>query len=102
MFIRKETFTEIALTFVKSGEDYDKEYVIAQTAIEAVNQFHHAIGFGNMSIQEIEQMRIVFKGIARQVIEWTRLNRKARPEEYADLVWRGFADRDEEINYEKV
>ena len=85
MNIRKETFTEIALTFVKRGEDYDKDEVVAQTAIEAVNQFHDAIGFGKMSIQAIEQMRTAFKEVAGLVIDWTKLNRKVHPEEYADL-----------------
>lgn len=86
MNIRKETFTEIALTFVERGVDYDKDEVIAQTAIEAVNQFHDAIGFGSMSIQAIEKMREAFKETAGIVINWTRLNRKAHPEEYADLM----------------
>lgn len=85
--INKEKFTTVALGFVEPHADYDKEDVIAATAIELERQFHNEF-VEEMPVDDEYDLRRIFKTIARNTIDWTRLNRKARPEEYADSAWR--------------
>jgi hypothetical protein len=39
-----------------------------------------------MSVQDIAELRVIFRRIGRNAIDWRRLNRKAHPQEYADSV----------------
>ena len=41
-----------------------------------------------MPADEELELRRIFKTIAWNAIDWTRLNRKAHPDEYADSAWR--------------
>lgn len=85
MQITKKRFTEIALGFVETGKDYDHEEIVLRTAIELAGIFYDEF-YHDMTIGDIEDLRKVFKGIARNVIDWKRLNRKAHPEEWADSI----------------
>lgn len=85
MIVTKNTFTDEALKFVEFRKDYDKDEVVSRTAAEMANKLHEAIGFGSMSIESISKLREVFRATAPIAIDWRRLNRKAHPEEYADL-----------------
>lgn len=87
MQINKEKVMSIALSFVEPGQDYDKEEVIAQTAFELADQLR-AEFIREMPVDDLLDLRRIFKGIARNCIDWTRLNRKAHPDEYADGAWR--------------
>lgn len=85
--ISKDRFTTIALGFVEQFQDYDKEEVIAETAIEMARLFHNEF-VEEMPVDDEIELRRIFKTIARNAIDWTRLNRKAHPDEYADSAWR--------------
>ena len=99
MNITKSRITEIALGFVKQGEEYDRETIALQTASELVSLLQEEFNW-TMSVAEMENLRGVFRSLSRNNIDWQRLNRKRDPEEYADLVWRGFADNEELAHYE--
>jgi hypothetical protein len=68
-------------------QDYDKDEIVAQTAIEIERQFHNEFA-EEMPTDDEYELRRIFKTIARNAIDWTMLNRKARPDEYADSAWR--------------
>ena len=87
LVIDKDKFTNTALEFVEPMQDYDKEEIIAETAIKLARLLRDEFEAEMPTDDEIE-LRRIFKGIARNTIDWTRLNRKARPDEYADLTWR--------------
>lgn len=89
MIINKNKITEVALSFVVPLRDYDKEDVIANTATELARQLHNEFVTEMAAKDEIE-LRRIFNWIARNTIDWPRLNRKAHPDEYADLMY-GFA-----------
>lgn len=87
MQINKDRFTSVALGFVERGQDYEKEDVIAKTAFELAGQLHDEFS-KEMQADDLVELRRIFKWIARNTIDWTRLNRKAHPDEYADSSWR--------------
>lgn len=87
MQINREKVISVALSFVEAGQDYDKEEVIAQTAVELADQLR-AEFIKEMPVDDQLELRRIFKGVARNCIDWTRLNRKAHPDEYADSAWR--------------
>lgn len=87
MQITKERFTTTALGFVESEKEYDHEEVILRTACELADNFYNEF-FKMMTIEDIEELRKIFKRIARNCIDWQRLNRKANPREWADEAWR--------------
>lgn len=100
LVINKDRFTKVALSFVEPMQDYDKDEIVAQTAIELARLFHNEL-VEEMPADEELELRRIFKVIAWNAIDWTRLNRKAHPDEYADLTWR-MAEEIEEMrsNYE--
>lgn len=87
LVLNKRKFTQTALGFVEPMQDYDKDEIVAQTAIEIERQFHNEF-VEEMPTDDEYELRRIFKTIARNAIDWTMLNRKARPDEYADSVWR--------------
>ena len=87
LVINKDRFTKIALGFVEQFHDYDKDEIVDQTAIELERQFHNEF-VEEMPTDDEYELRRIFKTIARNTIDWTRLNRKAHPDEYADSTWR--------------
>lgn len=87
LVINKDRFTKVALSFVEPMQDYDKDEIVAQTAIELARLFHNEL-VEEMPADEELELRRIFKVIARNAIDWTRLNRKAHPDEYADSAWR--------------
>ena len=86
MFINKDKITEVALSFVVPSHDYDREDVIANTATELARQLHNEF-VKEMAAKDEVELRRIFSWIARNAIDWRRLNRKANPEEYADLMY---------------
>ena len=87
LVLNKRKFTQTALGFVEPMQDYDKDEIVAQTAIEIERQFHNEF-VEEMPTDDEYELRRIFKTIARNAIDWTMLNRKARPDEYADSAWR--------------
>lgn len=87
LVINKDRFTKVALSFVEPMQDYDKEEIVAETAIELARLFHNEL-VEEMPADEELELRRIFKVIAWNAIDWTRLNRKAHPDEYADSTWR--------------
>lgn len=87
LILSKTKFTEVALGFVEPMQDYDKEEVIAETAIELERLFHNEF-VEEMPTDDEYDLRRIFKTIARNTIDWPRLNRKAHPDDYADSAWR--------------
>lgn len=87
MQITKERFTTVALGFVEPEKEYDHEEVILRTACELADNFYNEF-FTMMTIKDIEELRKIFRGIARNCIDWQRLNRKANPRDWADEAWR--------------
>lgn len=87
LVINKDRFTKVALSFVEPMQDYDKDEIVAQTAIELARLFHNEL-VEEMPADEELELRRIFKVIAWNAIDWTRLNRKAHPDEYADSAWR--------------
>lgn len=87
LVINKDRFTKVALSFVEPMQDYDKDEIVAQTAIELARLFHNEL-VEEMPADEELELRRIFKVIAWNAIDWTRLNRKAHPDEYADSSWR--------------
>ena len=87
LVINKDIFTTTALGFVEPMQDYDKDEVVAETATELERQFHNEF-VAEMPTDDEYELRRIFKTIARSAIDWTRLNRKAHPDEYADGAWR--------------
>ena len=87
LVINKDRFTQVALRFVEPMQDYDKEEIVAETAIELARLFHNEL-VEEMPADEELELRRIFKSICWNAIDWTRLNRKAHPDEYADSAWR--------------
>lgn len=87
LVINKDRFTKVALSFVEPMQDYDKDEIVAQTATELARLFHNEL-VEEMPADEELELRRIFKTIAWNAIDWTRLNRKAHPDEYADSSWR--------------
>ena len=87
LVINKDRFTKVALSFVEPMQDYDKEEIVAETAIELARLFHNEL-VEEMPADEELELRRIFKVIAWNAIDWTRLSRKAHPDEYADSAWR--------------
>lgn len=87
LVINKDRFTKVALSFVEPMQEYDKDEIVAQTAIELARLFHNEL-VEEMPADEELELRRIFKVIAWNAIDWTRLNRKAHPDEYADSAWR--------------
>ena len=87
LVINKDRFTKVALSFVEPMQDYDKDEIVAQTATELERLFHNEFVEEMQADDELE-LRRIFKVIAWNAIDWTRLNRKAHPDEYADSAWR--------------
>lgn len=87
LVINKDRFTKVALSFVEPMQDYDKEEIVAETAIELARLFHNEL-VEEMPADEELELRRIFKVIAWNAIDWTRLNRKAHPDEYVDSTWR--------------
>lgn len=85
MQITKDRFTTTALGFVEPEKEYDLETVISETAFELAGQFFNEFA-PEMSVSDIEDLRKIFKRIARNAIDWRRVNRKVHPREYADTV----------------
>lgn len=86
MFINKDKITEVALSFVVPMQDYDREDVIVNTATELARQLHNEF-VKEMAAKDEVELRRIFNWIARNAIDWRRLNRKAHPDEYADLMY---------------
>lgn len=87
LVINKDRFTKVALSFVEPMQEYDKDEIVAQTAIELARLFHNEL-VEEMPADDEYELRRIFKVIAWNAIDWTRLNRKAHPDEYADSAWR--------------
>lgn len=87
LVINKDRFTQVAISFVEQFQDYDKDEIVEQTAIELARLFHNEL-VEEMPADEELELRRIFRTIARNAIDWTRLNRKAHPDEYADSAWR--------------
>lgn len=87
LVINKDRFTKVALSFVEPMQEYDKDEIVAQTAIELARLFHNEL-VEEMPADEELELRRIFKVIAWNAIDWARLNRKAHPDEYADSSWR--------------
>lgn len=87
LVLNKRKFTQTALGFVEPMHDYDKDEIVEQTAIEIERQFHNEF-VEEMPTDDEYELRRIFRTIARNAIDWTMLNRKARPDEYADGAWR--------------
>ena len=87
LVINKDKFTEVALGFVEPMQDYDKDEIVAQAAIELGRLFHNEF-VEEMHVDDELELRRIFKSIAWNAIDWPRLNRKAHPDEYADDAWR--------------
>lgn len=87
LVLNKRKFTQTALGFVEPMQDYDKDEIVDQTAIEIERQFHNEF-VEEMPTDDEYELRRIFKTIARNAIDWTMLNRKAHPDEYADGAWR--------------
>lgn len=85
MQISKRRFTDVALGHVEPMRDYDKDEIIARTAIDLADNFYDEFS-ANISAEEITKLRQIFRVIAGTAIDWTRLNRKAHPDEYADTI----------------
>lgn len=85
MQITKDRFTTTALGFVEPEKEYDHEMVISETAFELAGQFFNEFA-PEMSVSDIEDLRKIFRRIARNAIDWSRINRKVHPREYADSV----------------
>jgi hypothetical protein len=85
MQITKDKFTTIALGFVEPEKDYDPEQVIQEVAFEIAGQMFEEFA-PEMSVQDIAELRAVFRRIGRNAIDWARVNRKVHPREYADSV----------------
>ena len=87
MQITKDKITIIALSHVEPMKDYDKDEIIAKTAIDLADMFHEEF-IKEMQTEDVATLRRIFKRIAGNTIDWIRLNRKAHPDEYADGAWR--------------
>ena len=87
LILNKRKFTEAALKHVEPGKDYDKDEVVARTAIDLVDKFNDEFS-NEMATEDLPKLRHIYKSIAYNAIDWTSLNRKARPDEYADGAWR--------------
>lgn len=85
MQITRDKFTTVALGFVEPEQEYDPEQVISETAFELAGQFFNELA-PEMSVQDIAEMRTIFRRVARNAIDWSRVNRKVHPREYADSV----------------
>jgi hypothetical protein len=85
MQITKDRFTTTALGFVEPEKEYDYETVISETAFELAGQFFNEFA-PEMSVSDIEDLRKIFRRIGRNAIDWSRVNRKAHPREYADSI----------------
>lgn len=92
MQINKDRFTSVALGHVESGKDYDKDEIIGKVAIDLADNFHDEF-IKEMLTEDVAQLRRIFRHIAQNTIDWTRLNRKAHPDEYADGAWRMAEER---------
>lgn len=85
MIINKDTFTKEAVRIVEPEQDYDAEQVITRAAYEVAGQIFEEF-MPAMSVQDITELRVIFKRICRNAIDWSRVNRKAHPREYADSI----------------
>lgn len=85
MQITRDKFTTIALGFVEPEKDYDPEQVIQEVAFEIAGQMFEEFA-PEMSVQDIAELRVIFRRIGRNAIDWARVNRKVHPREYADSV----------------
>lgn len=96
MQINKEKFTTVALGFVEPEKEYDREEVILRTACEITDDFYEEF-YKITTVEDIEELRKIFKKIARNCIDWSRLNRKAEPRDYADSQWRWASENEPPI-----
>lgn len=96
MFISKKTMTAEALRLVEVGKEYDREEVADGVAKSLAYQLYDELGgVKAMSLLDVENIRSGLYTAALSTIEWTKLNRKVEPEEYADSQWRAYSDPEE-------
>lgn len=89
MQITKKGMTDEALKFVKPHKDYDRIDIAHDTAaLLADNIYMEFGGSKGMSLRVKGMLKEALYEIALENIDWTKLNRKRDPEEYADLAWR--------------
>lgn len=87
MIIKRTTFTEEALAHIEQGESYDKEWLAKDVAASLAQKLYMELGGVNaMSMADVDHLREAFFSASKSLIDWTRCNRKAHPEEYADLT----------------
>ena len=98
MFISKNTMTAEALKLVKVGEEYDREEIADTVAKNLAYRLYEELGgVKAMSLLDVESIKSGLYTAALSTIEWTKLNRKVEPEEYADSQWRLYSDPEERL-----
>ena len=91
MIIEKDTFTKEAVAASTRGEAYDKELLAQEVAYSLANKLYSELGgIKAMSLKDVDHFKSAFFTIAMSLIDWSRVNRKVYPEEYADTSWRIF------------
>lgn len=95
MHINKDRFTTIALGCVEVHQKYDKDDVILDVASKMATELHEELGWDSLSLASHNKLKEAFKQAAGNSIDWTRINRKVEPEEYADAHWREYWDSEE-------
>lgn len=87
MIITKDTFTLEALRFIEVNKDYDREWIAQDVASSLAHQLYEELGgVKAMSLMDVDSLKSAFLTAATSLINWTRCNRKAHPDEYADLM----------------
>lgn len=85
MIFNERIFTDIALGFVKEEQVYDPEIVGMNVASEITSRIQRDTHW-SMSPADAENFRNIMRNVARNVINWKRLDKKVHPREWADSV----------------
>lgn len=101
MRITKDEFTTTALGLIKPERKYDRFEVARGTAKELAEKLYKEFGGCKaMSLLQLSELEEIFADMAMSAIDWTRLNRKAEPRDFADNEWRWVSENEPPIQCE--
>lgn len=101
MRITKDEFTTTALGLVQPERKYDRFEVARGTAKELAEKLYNEFGGCKaMSLLQLSELEQIFVEMAMSAIDWTRLNRKAEPRDFADNEWRWVSENEPPIQCE--
>lgn len=92
MQITREMMTSKALGFIKEGESYDRTDVAYDVASDFIHDFENE--FGSVAPNNRDGMKQAIFEKAQSGIDWARVNRKAHPDDYADMMWRWESEKE--------